>query len=268
MIDLKNVTLVTIDSAEDFVSKSNIRLSAISRLFPFLLSEINYGDILCINPFNKNKHILDEKFDTLWHFDWDSRIGHGIAWYSNFLVKRLPHLIKTEYYLIVQWDGFILDPKQWDNEFLKYPYIGGGHSVHNGGFSLRNTEVMKRISEWDGSTFGVGAEDGFYSAFFDNEWMESKKTPFKIQWPNEDVTNRFASFFGYNKKLDSFGWHRSGFYSQLDIAKTYTNLNVFSKKEIDMLVQYSLTKEIPEHILRPDYIKSFDIEYNENFYQY
>ncbi len=267
MIDLKKVTLVTIDSAEDFTSKSNIRLAAISRLFPFLLSEIEYGDILSINPFNKNKHLLNEQFETIWPFDWDNRINQAISWYSNFLVKRLPHLINTEYYLIVQWDGFILNPHSWDNQFFKYPFIGGGHSVHNGGFSLRNTEVMKRISECK-ETFGSGAEDGFYSSFFDNEWMASRNTPFKIEWPGEDLSNKFASFTGYDRSLNSLGWHRSGFYSPAHIAETYRNTNIFSKNEIDMLVQYSLIKDIPDEILIPNYMESFDMEYNENFYQY
>lgn len=267
MIDLKNVTLVTIDSAEDFVSKSNIRLSAISRLFPFLLSKIEYGDILCINPFNKNKHILSERFDTLWQFDWDNRIGQGISWYSNFLVKRLPHLIKTDWYLIVQWDGFPLYANAWNNEFFNYPFIGGGHSVHNGGFSLRNTEMMKRISECK-DTFGSGAEDGFYSSFFDNEWMRDRNTPFKIKWADEIMSNKFASFNGFDRTAESFGWHRSNFYSPSHIAESYRNTNTFSKNEIDMLVQYSLMKDIPDELLIPNYIESFDIEYNENFYQY
>ena len=32
--------------------------------------------------------------------------------------------------------------------------------------------------------------------------------------------------------------------------------------------QYSLTKDIPEKYLTANYIELFDIEYNENFYQY
>ena len=41
-----------------------------------------------------------------------------------------------------------------------------------------------------------------------------------------------------------------------------------TNNEIDMLIQYSLTKDIPEKYLAPNYIELFDIEYNENFYQY
>ena len=107
MLDLSNVTLVSIDSAADHLSKNNIRLAAMSRVFPKIIENINFGDILLINPFNKNAHLIDEKFDTLWGYDFDSNI-RNIMWYSNFIIKKLPHLIKTDYYLIVQWDGFPL----------------------------------------------------------------------------------------------------------------------------------------------------------------
>ena len=147
MLDLSNVTLVTIDSAADHLSKNNIRLAAISRIVPKLLDKIKFGDLLIINPFGKNKDLLNEKFDTLWSYDFEK--PRDINWYSNFAVKKLPTLIKTEWYLIIQWDGF---PdlkhceKTWDNRFFEFPFLGGGHSVYNGGFSLRNTKIMKDLS--------------------------------------------------------------------------------------------------------------------------
>ena len=98
--------------------------------------------------------------------------------------------------------------------------------------------------------------------------MADRNTPFKIQWPDDDIARKFASFKGFDNTTDSFGWHRSGFYSPTHIAETYRNTNTFSKNEIDMLVQYSLIKDIPDEILIPNYMKSFDMEYNENFYQY
>ena len=55
MINLESVTLVSIDSAKDYLSKSNIRLAAISKLIPEICKNINFGDILIINPFNKNQ---------------------------------------------------------------------------------------------------------------------------------------------------------------------------------------------------------------------
>ena len=56
--------------------------------------------------------------------------------------------------LIIQHDGFILNHKAWDNEFLNYDYIGApvywmGNKlieVGNGGFSLRSKKLLKIIA--------------------------------------------------------------------------------------------------------------------------
>ena len=66
MLNLPNVTLVSIDSAYDHPSKSNIRLAIVSRVVEWLKNEMNFGDYLFINPFGKNKDLIDEKFECLW----------------------------------------------------------------------------------------------------------------------------------------------------------------------------------------------------------
>jgi hypothetical protein len=69
--------------------------------------------------------------------------------YSNFILRELAPHIRTDHCLIVQWDGFVLDSKQWDPEFLDFDYIGApwpqfgdSHNVGNGGFSLRSTRLL------------------------------------------------------------------------------------------------------------------------------
>jgi hypothetical protein len=70
--------------------------------------------------------------------------------YSEFLLGELGHHIRTEHCLIIQWDGFVLDARQWDPAFLEYDYIGApwpqfddGHNVGNGGFSLRSRRLLQ-----------------------------------------------------------------------------------------------------------------------------
>jgi len=68
--------------------------------------------------------------------------------YSRFVVKELCKWVFTEHVLIIQHDGYVLDGKQWSDEFLQYDYIGApwpyndNNSVGNGGFSLRSKELM------------------------------------------------------------------------------------------------------------------------------
>jgi hypothetical protein len=76
------------------------------------------------------------------------------AAYSNFVFKRLPALVETPYVLIVQWDGYVVDPSAWRPVFRDYDYIGarwprvrGRMSVGNGGFSLRSRKFMEALSD-------------------------------------------------------------------------------------------------------------------------
>lgn len=70
--------------------------------------------------------------------------------YSNFILRHLVDYISTEHCMIVQWDGHIIDPTRWREEFLNYDYIGArwpqfndGKDVGNGGFSLRTKRLME-----------------------------------------------------------------------------------------------------------------------------
>jgi hypothetical protein len=268
MIDLSNVTLVSIDSVEDHYSKSNIRLAAISRIIPELTKEIKFGDILMINPFGKSKNLLDYDFNPIWKDYRGAGAPKNINWYSNYVVKKLPFLIKTEWYLIIQWDGFPINPHKWSNEFFEYPFLGGGHSVYNGGFSLRHTETMCKMAQTD-ETFGSGAEDGFYSAFLDNEWMADRETPFKIKWADENVVNKFCHWNSEDKIDNAFGWHRMCFLSKKDIEKAFLHYrNEFNSEEIKKLINYCLIKEIDFDLIESNVnkIELFDIEYNQYFF--
>jgi hypothetical protein len=70
--------------------------------------------------------------------------------YSRFILKDLPSFIATPFVLIVQWDGYVLDPKAWSPDFFQYDLIGAkwpwhqdGMTVGNGGFTLRSRKLLK-----------------------------------------------------------------------------------------------------------------------------
>lgn len=270
MLDLSNVTLVSIDSVADHYSKSNIRLAAISKIVPALENHIQFGDILMINPFGKNKDLLDSKFEPHFKGFQIDTSPKNIAWYSNFMIKQLPFLIKTDWYLVIQWDGFPIHRGNWINDFFNYDFLGGGHSVYNGGFSLRNTEMMCRISEIK-DDFETGTEDCFYSSFLNNEWMEQKKTPFKINWAEKNIVDKFCFWEETGINDGSFGWHRTGRLSKGSIEKAYKALNIFTEDEIYKLTEFCLVKEINKPELfgmdkNYNFIKNIDMEYNQSFF--
>ena len=58
--------------------------------------------------------------------------------YSEFVIRELHKYVDTSHCLLVQWDGYVLNPKSWLPQFLDYDYIGApwnGNVVGNGGFS-------------------------------------------------------------------------------------------------------------------------------------
>jgi len=70
--------------------------------------------------------------------------------YSEFVLHSLADHIRTSHCLLAQWDGFVLDARQWDDAFLNLDYVGSPwpqfsdeHSVGNGGFSLRSRRLLE-----------------------------------------------------------------------------------------------------------------------------
>ena len=101
--------------------------------------------------------------------------------YNHFIVYRLHEYIDTEYALVVQNDGYVVNPTVWTNAFLEYDYIGAlwpipgdsisykdpfgnVHRMGNGGFSLRSKKLLELPSkigmEWK-EYYGNYHEDGF-----------------------------------------------------------------------------------------------------------
>jgi hypothetical protein len=69
--------------------------------------------------------------------------------YSQYVIRELPKLVTAEHFMIIHRDGYPLNPEKWEDEFLKYDYIGAPWgpepwAVGNGGFSIRS----KRLAWW------------------------------------------------------------------------------------------------------------------------
>ena len=76
-------------------------------------------------------------------------IRSGAA-YSHAVLRLLPQHIQTPHVLVTQWDGFVVHPAAWTDEFLQFDYIGAvwddqpeACCVGNGGFSLRSQKLLR-----------------------------------------------------------------------------------------------------------------------------
>jgi tetratricopeptide (TPR) repeat protein len=74
--------------------------------------------------------------------------------YSAFVLKTLVEHVDTAHVLLIQWDGYVVNPAAWRDEFLACDYIGAKwfwHSdemrVGNGGFSLRSRRLLRALQD-------------------------------------------------------------------------------------------------------------------------
>lgn len=87
--------------------------------------------------------------------------------YSKFVIEKLDEYVDTPYVLLIQYDGFILNPDAWSDEFLEYDYIGapwlvremhinklgwpkellGKYLVGGGGFTLRSKKLLSQCAD-------------------------------------------------------------------------------------------------------------------------
>jgi hypothetical protein len=166
MLNLENITLVSVTSVNIERTISALKYS---------MREINFGEVILLT--DKDASSNDVKIIKIDPLDY---IG-----YSKFIVYELYKFINTEFALIIQEDGFVINPERWNSEFLKYDYIGApfpipqsndkisyrdpfGNLVRvgNGGFSLRSKKLLSLPTglnlDWK-AYFGYYNEDGFFA---------------------------------------------------------------------------------------------------------
>ncbi len=67
--------------------------------------------------------------------------------YSEFMIKKINKYISTDYFMVIQADGYIIDGSAWDDRYLEFDYIGASwvydndRQVGNGGASLRSKNL-------------------------------------------------------------------------------------------------------------------------------
>lgn len=70
--------------------------------------------------------------------------------YSYNTLKVVPKVCTQDYDIIVQWDGYAVNPDAWTDEFFNYDYIGATWDdgvVGNGGFSWRSKKLYDTMNK-------------------------------------------------------------------------------------------------------------------------
>jgi hypothetical protein len=139
-------------------------------------------------------------------------------------VHRLPDIIKSDYCMIINSDGFIINPHLWEDSFLNYDYIGAPwyhlegmfrhhgwtgtlNQVGNGGFCIRSKkflEFSKSLSNYNGTV----NEDLYLCTVMYEEALRRG-----IRYADVDTASRFSVENPSPKYPDirnSFGFHAKG----------------------------------------------------------
>ena len=191
MINLKDVTLVCIDCI-------NYRgaISAINKS----IEGIIFGKVL----FFTDRKILSDNYETIVIPTINSKKE-----YSYFVTHDLHSFIETSHILIIQYDGYVINPELWDNDWLKYDYIGAPwwypvNNVGNGGFSLRSKHLLESVSIENFTKYHP--EDDIICRE-NRELLESR---YEINYAPVDVSAIFS--YEPNNKREPFTNHTFGFH--------------------------------------------------------
>lgn len=139
--------------------------------------------------------------------------------YSIFMLKDFYKYIDTERCLIVQRDGWILNPQSWDESWNLLDFIGPLFMqldrCGSGGFSLRSKKIMQDISAhlpaWDGTQKDAERIQAKLSFYEDGELTLTQFSKgYKIATLEQAANfaaggNRNPEYF----RERPFGWHRT-----------------------------------------------------------
>ncbi len=179
MRDLPEVTLACVDTANHALALRALERSR---------AEIRYARVILLTDALPAGVPAPEGIDVV----GIAPIGTRDA-YSNFVLKMLLPHVATQHVLLVQWDGYVVNPAAWDDAFTGCDYIGAkwywhddGMRVGNGGFSLRSRKLLEALQ--DPRIALVDAEDSTIGRTF-RPLLEREHG---IRFATEELADRFS----------------------------------------------------------------------------
>ena len=129
--------------------------------------------------------------------------------YGGFILKDLIRYVDSDFVLVAQWDGYVIDPGAWDDDFLRFDYIGArwgrysdGMDVGNGGFSLRSRRLLEALQDTSFAPTMGASEDELVCRI----WRPTLERDFGIRFAPDTVAERF-SYERLLPSLPTFGFH-------------------------------------------------------------
>lgn len=204
-LQLPNVTLVGIDCVD---------VERLIRAVDISCESIDFGQIKILSSLPSS----DPRVLSIPHIA-------SIEEYSLFCIRDLHKYVDTDYVLVVQYDGFVLNPASWTDEFLKYDYIGapwliereywftkfavplsmkGSLVTGNGGFSLRS----KRFVEASNELYQLGKIPTYHPEDVALcVWLKQSMEKRGLSYAPTDMSSRFSFEGSRDPYSNQFGFH-------------------------------------------------------------
>lgn len=193
MIDLDDVTLLAADTANHALALRALRVS---------MESIRFGRVVLLTDAIAPGVEVPQGIDVVAIEPIASR-----AAYSQLMLKTLVPQVMTSHVLVVQWDGYVINPEAWEPRFADCDYLGAkwfwhekGMNVGNGGFSLRSRKLLVALA--DPRIAGDGPEDETICRNF-RPLLEAE---YGIRFGDEAMADRFA-FEAMHPVGKPFGFH-------------------------------------------------------------
>ncbi len=199
------------------VSVTSVDLPAAELAMMISMHDIQFGEVKLLTSEAFIPHDPQIQVVKIQKLDFES--------YSRFILNGLHRFIDTDYCLVIQADGFVLNAHKWQDQFLDYDYIGapwpkvltlgGGdqmlhlkNQVGNGGFSLRSKKLLLETSKINLEKLDTPtkSEDLIICHFLFEAMIKNG-----IKFPSPELAAQFSiesqdASFGQNPNT-SFGFH-------------------------------------------------------------
>jgi hypothetical protein len=233
-LNLRNVTLYGVD---------NIDLDRQLKAFAICESYAEFGAKKILTN-SKENSITDTGIQII-----STDIINSIRDYNQFNLKHLNDYVDTEFVMVAEYDGFILNPDAWTDEFLNYDYIGapllvdGVQLTGNGGFSIRSKKLLEIVQSDDAIQLGSKADhkyaenEGWVICVVMRDYLESKG----IRFAPAELGHRFS--LENNREYGNvwngqFGYH----------GLRWTDISAWIKENPQWEIHNPLDKKFPKPV--------------------
>lgn len=121
-LQLPNVTLAAMTS---------VKIKETLKALEYSMKNIDFGEVVFIShrkPFFLPKGITFKQISRLKTIDD----------FNYNMIYKIHEYIDTDFMLLIHYDGFVVNPDMWKDEFLEYDYIGSPFPLPKDDFSYRD----------------------------------------------------------------------------------------------------------------------------------